>query len=315
LVEVPLGAGAVPSPLGGSVYGLDREEHRVLSKATSAAGGYLVPTSMDEQITAARRARAVIGAVAREVVTSDGTTMLFRTTTTHGVATWTAENVAYTASDEVFGQVSVGAFKSSTAVVVSEELARDAGADFEGYLAQELGLRIAQLEETAFAVGDGSGKPLGIVNASSPYTVTTAAVGSTVLYKGADIQAFYKALAAPYRANASWIMHPDDYASLAGTLDSAGAFAFPTLQSPTPSLFGRPVFVSADMPTPAASAKSLAFGDWESAYCVRRVAGISVSRQDEVFSNTGQIGFRAAERIDGRPLLAAAAVVGAHSAT
>jgi HK97 family phage major capsid protein len=128
-------APAVPSPLGGSVYGLDQDEHRVLSKASSAAGGYLVPTSLDDQITAARRARAVIGALAREVITGDGTTMLFPSTTTHGVATWTAENASYTASDEVFGQVSVGAFKSSTKVIVSEELARDALADFEAYLA------------------------------------------------------------------------------------------------------------------------------------------------------------------------------------
>jgi HK97 family phage major capsid protein len=114
---------AVPGPLGGADYGLDREEHRVLSKASSAAGGYLVPTSFDEQITAARRARAVIGAVSRELVTGDGTQMLFPSTTAHGVATWTAENVAYTASDEVFGQVTVGAFKGATKVIVSEELA------------------------------------------------------------------------------------------------------------------------------------------------------------------------------------------------
>lgn len=82
----------------------------MLSKATSAAGGYLVPTSLDDQITAARRARAVIGAISRELITGDGTTLLVPSTTTHGVATWTAENASYTASDEVFGQVSVGAF-------------------------------------------------------------------------------------------------------------------------------------------------------------------------------------------------------------
>lgn len=43
----------------------------------------------------------------------------------------------------MFGQVTVGAFKGATQVVVSEELARDAGADFEQYLADKLGLRIA----------------------------------------------------------------------------------------------------------------------------------------------------------------------------
>jgi predicted phage gp36 major capsid-like protein len=103
---------------------LESDEHRVLSKASSAAGGYLVPTSFDEQITAARRARAVIGAISRELVTGDGSQLLIHSTTTHGVATWTGENVAYTTSDETFGQVTVGAFKGATQVVVSEELAR-----------------------------------------------------------------------------------------------------------------------------------------------------------------------------------------------
>ena len=90
------------------------------------------------------RARTVIGAVSRELITGDGTTLLVPSTTTHGVATWTAENASYTASDEVFGQVSVGAFKSSTQVIVSEELARDVAADFEGYLGDEPGQRIAR---------------------------------------------------------------------------------------------------------------------------------------------------------------------------
>jgi HK97 family phage major capsid protein len=69
------------------------------------------------------------------------------------------------------------------------------------------------------------------------------------------------------------------------------------------------------MPTPAASAKSLAFGDWQLAYAIRRVQGTAVQRLEELHSDTGAIGFRALERVDGRPLLSAAAIIGQHSAT
>jgi HK97 family phage major capsid protein len=95
-------------PVRGELFGdlrlatMDDEEHRVLSKATSAAGGYLVPTDFDDQVTSVRRSRAVIGNLAREIVTDSGETIQLPTATTHGVATWTAENAAYTASDEVF---------------------------------------------------------------------------------------------------------------------------------------------------------------------------------------------------------------------
>ena len=157
---------------------LSDSEYRVLSKATSAAGGYLVPTDFDDMVSSVRRSRAVVGNVAREIVTDEGHTLLMPAATTHGVATWTAENAAYTASDEVFSQVSLGAYKAATKVIASEELTRDAAGDFDQFLANELGQRIAVLEETAFAAGDGTGKPLGITHSTSGYSVVTAATGS-----------------------------------------------------------------------------------------------------------------------------------------
>src|SRR4051812_48451740 len=40
---------------------LSREEQRTLSKASASAGGYLVPTDFDSQVTTLRRRGAVIG--------------------------------------------------------------------------------------------------------------------------------------------------------------------------------------------------------------------------------------------------------------
>jgi HK97 family phage major capsid protein len=87
------------------------------------------------------------------------------------------------------------------------------------------------------------------------------------------------------------------------------------LQFDPPSLFGRPVVIGAAMPTPAASAKSLAFGAWKMAYGIRRVRGVGVQKLQELYSNTGQLGWRAFERVDGRALLTDAARILAHSAS
>ena len=305
----------VASPMGGAMLDLSREEQRVLSKATSAAGGYLVGASFDDQITAARRARAVIGAVSRELVTADGSNLLVPSTTTHGVSTWTAENAAYTASDEVFGQVSVSAFKAATQVIVSEELAADTGLDFEAYLAEELGLRIAALEETAFAVGDGTGKPLGVVTSGNGVTTVTAATGSSTGFKLADVNSVWAALPDGYKPNATWIMSPSAFRSLAVLVDTAGGLVLPSLHAAEPTLFGRPVFQSADLPAAAANARSVVGGDFSVGYLVRRVRGVSVQRQEEIFSNNGQIGFRAFERVDGRVVVADALRILVNSAT
>ena len=60
---------------------------------------------------------------------------------------------------------------------------------------------------------------------------------------------------------------------------------------------------------------SLLFGDWNRAYMIRRVDGYHVQRQMELYSNTGQIGFRGWERVDGKVVLAAAAIALKHCAT
>jgi len=274
-----------------------------------------VPTSFDEQITAARRNRAVIGQVARELVTSDGTTMLAPTTTTHGTATWTAENAAYTASDETFGQVTIGAFKGATQVLVSEELAQDAGADFEAYLFDEVGQRIAQLEESAFAVGSGTGQPLGVATSGNGVSTVTAATGSATGFKLADVNSVWAALPDGYKINATWVMSPSAFRSLAILTDTAGGLVLPSLHLAEPSLFGRPVYQSADLPTAAANARSVVVGDFSVGYLVRRVRGVAVQRQNEIFSANGQIGFRAYERVDGRVIVADALRILVNSAT
>ena len=127
--------------------------------------------------------------------------------------------------------------------------------------------------------------------------------------------AVFKALPATYRPNASWLIAADDFASLAGTLDTAGAFALPSLQFDPPSMFGLPVYVSGYLPTPAVSSKSLVLADFKTAYGIRRVNDVSIQRQDELLSDLGQIGFRGWSRVDGRVLMADAARILQHSAT
>ena len=129
-------ADAFPGAEGGPVSILaEPAEQRVLSKATNAAGGFTVPQDFDSMIVSARRARAVIPNLAREIVTATGVQLPVAAATAHGVATWTAENAGYTPSDDTFAQTVLGAHKATTKTIVSEELAQDADADFDEYLA------------------------------------------------------------------------------------------------------------------------------------------------------------------------------------
>ena len=291
---------------------LDTPEHRALSRATGPAGNFLVPTDVEAQIISAARAESAIARHAREVPTTSGSTLNLPTSPTHGAASWTAENAATTPSDEVFGEISLTAPKMTTKVIVSEELAQDARVPFDEYLATEVGQRFGALEGTAFASGSGSGQPQGLI---PNVTAVTAATGSATSFKLADVVALYNALPAAYRPRAVFVFHPSAFSSLASLTDSSGGLVLPSLQTAEPSLLGRPVEVDANFPAPAANARSAVFADFQAAYTIRRVSGVSVQRLEELHSDNDQFGYRARERVDGRVVLADAARAFAHSAT
>jgi len=222
---------------------------------------------------------------------------------------WTAESGSYTPSDETITQAALSAYKSTSKLIASEELRVDSAVDLDRFLAQELGTRLGVLQEAAYVSGDGSGKPTGILNAASSVTVVTAPNGNTTSLTPAALSGALKALPAVYRASAAWVMHPDLFANLAATDFFTG------LQFSPPSAFGLPVYLSANLAAPAASAKSAIVGDFKLGYGIRRVNGVSIQRQDEIHSDSGQVGYRCFQRVDGKVLLADALRVVAHSAT
>jgi HK97 family phage major capsid protein len=298
---------------------LEVEEHRVLSRATAGAGGNLVPTDMYNEIVRSLRFQGSVASLAQEIRTSGGDALNIPSNTTHGVATWTAENVGFTASDEVFGTAQLNAYKAATQVVVSEELLEDSAFPLDSFLAKEFGERTSVLEETAFVIGDGSGKPSGLLatNATANITLATAAVGNTTTFSYAALVTAIFTLPYQYRANASFIVNDSTARNLYLMVDSQGRplWSVNMATSGPDSFLGYPIYTHPDIPAPNISVISLLFGDWNRAYIIRRVDGYHMQRQMELYSNTGQIGFRGWERVDGKVVLPAAGIALKHSAT
>ncbi len=99
------------------------------------------------------------------------------------------------------------------------------------------------LEETAYALGDGAGKLLGIVHSTSGVPVTTASTGSASQFKRGRPGRLGRA-----RGRVEALRDLDDVPSafpgLAGLTDSAGS-VLPSLQNENPPLLGRPVLTDA----------------------------------------------------------------------
>ena len=87
-----------------------------------------------------------------------------------------------------------------------------------------------------------------------------------------------------------------------------------SLTAGTPdTLLGRPVYTSSYMPTIEAGAKTVAFGDF-GYYWVADREGRSFKRLNELYAATGQVGFLASERVDGKLILPEAVKVLAQKA-
>lgn len=298
---------------------LDVEEQRALSKGTTTAGGFLVPTSLSNQIIRSERDMGAIAQLCNEIRTEGGETLNLPANTAHGTASWTAESIAYTPSDETFAQIALGAYKSTAKIIVSEELVQDSQFELEGFLAREFGERLGVLQNTAFVIGDGSGKPTGLLSSTTASNVTTstAATGNATSFSYTALVTFAFALPRQYRQNAAWVVNDTSARNLYLMVDGQSRPLWNVNVAGTgPDTFlGYPIYTDPDLPAPAAGTISVLFGDFRRGYTVRRANGIGMQRQNELHSDNGQIGFRAYERVDGKVTLAAAIIAGKHSAT
>lgn len=293
---------------------MDQTEMRTLSKASAGAGANLVPIDFERTLIQLLRFYGVMRDISRTMTTDTGAVLQVPTISAHGTATWTAENSAFVASDETFGQTSLSAYKASTIIVISEELLQDSAFDLQNYVATEFAARIGVLENTAYVVGDGVGKPTGFLTGAT--IGKTGATGQTTTIAGDDVFDLYHSLLVPYRRNAVFISNDLTIKSLRKVKETTGQYIWqPGLTENAPdTLLGKPIYADPDMPAPAANAQSMAFGDF-SYYWIRDARGVAFQRLNELFAANGQVGFRAYQRTDGKLLNLNAIRTYAHSAT
>lgn len=281
------------------------KELRSHTVGTDTRGGFTVPDEFRATLIQALEEANVMRGLAT-VITSSSGTMSVPKVSAHGTAAWTAEEAAYTETNETFAEVTFNAYKAATIVKVSEELLNDSAFNLEGYIAREFGRQIADLEETAFVVGDGSSKPTGVVGGSTLGKTATATNAITA----DELMDTQYALARPYRKRATWLMNDSTVKAIrklkTGVSSDNTYLWSPGLSANEPDrLLGSPVVTSPDMAAIATGNKAVLYGDFSYYWIVDRQA-IGLQRLEELYAANGQVGFRMAKRVDGKLTLATA---------
>ena len=275
------------------------EIRNALQVGADSEGGYLCPDTFENQLVAGLTSRGIIRSLSHVISTSSGQHKI-PVVASRGTAAWVEEEGAIPEGDDAFGQQYIGAHKVGTLIKVSEELLNDSAFDLEDYFITEFARRIGNKEEEAFLTGNGTGKPTGILNTAG-VGVTTAS--ATTITADELIDLFYS-LDAPYRVNAVWVLNDATMKIVRKLKDSTGQYLWQKAlhEGDHETLLGKPIYHSPYAPTVAAGAKPILFGDL-SYYWIGDRQGITFRRLNERYADTGQVGFIATKRLDGKLIL------------
>lgn len=143
-------------------------------------------------------------------------------------------------------------------VKVSWKLMDTSSINIVNFVSNLAGRKLAEVEESAFIAGDGTGKPKGI----RTETITSIAqAGAALAYS--DLVSLYFALAAPYRQNAVFITSSNGAMKVVGLEDTQNRPIFAPGQ-PLDELFRKPMLESVNIPAnlgAGTNATEIYFGD------------------------------------------------------
>ena len=286
-----------------------------LQVGTDTEGGFLVSPQFRQKLVEVRAAFGGFAAEADSFATERGGTIEYPSLDdTANSGSITAEEAAVASgADLVFGTVSLGAFKYTSAgagsnlpLRVSVELIQDAEFDIEGLVARALQTRIMRKQSDDWVNGGGTTLPLGVFHDATTADVVLDSEATLVYLNLLEAEA---ALDQEYLQNAKWLMSSTTWVTvIKNMLDGADRpLVQPQAQSgigsqPVRELLGYPVVLDSAcnaITGDGATGPFLGLGDWREAYAIRRVAPFSLVVDPYTRAVNGQVQYHAWERADG----------------
>ena len=269
-----------------------------LQVGTDSEGGYLVPDEYERRLIDSLADANVLRGLCTTIRTENGDRRI-PLVTGHGTAAWVEEEGLIPESDDTFGMIALGAHKVATIIKVSDELLQDSVFDLEGYISTQFGRRIGSAEEIAFLTGDGVAKPTGLLHETNGAEVGVTTAGASITVD--DLLDLVHSVREVYRHKAVFLMNDSTKKAIRKLKDGNGRPLWdPSVKEGDPDvLLGHRVIHCAAMPDIGAGAKPILFGDF-TGYWIADRQGRSFQRLNELYAATGQVGFRATQRVDGR---------------
>jgi len=284
-------------------------ESRALQTDLDVSGGYIVTheqfvaeliKDIDDEV--------YMRQLARKFTTDAQSIGAPRRTAKASTFNWGGELTAPTADTALkFGKRALTPHYMTGQLLVSRDLMRSAVMNPEDIVREEIARDSNELEERAYMTGSGSQQPLGVFTASADGISTARDIStdntSTNITADGLINALYF-LKQVYRRNATWMFHRDVVRNVRKLKDSTNQYLWQvSIQAGQPdTLLNRPLVESEWVPNTLTTGLYVGIvGDFSNYWIVDNL-GLELLRQDELFSQTNQVGFLARRKVDGAPV-------------
>lgn len=289
-------------------HGINTNFQASLEESTDSAGGFLVPTEIEQAIIDLRQEYGVFRQKARVVP-------MLRDTKSQPVrasgltAYFVDEGSEITASDKAWTNASLTARKLGALCRYSNEIAEDAIVSIGDDLTREIAYAFAVKEDACGFLGDGTstyGHMTGVKNALAAGSIVTALTGNTAFstLDLVDFESMIGLLPMFPGINPEWYISQAGYAaSMMRLMDAAGGNTIEMLAGGTRRAFlGYPVNITQTMNstlTAQTSATGLCyFGDLAMAAILGSRKGMTIAISGDRYFEYDQLGIRGISRFD-----------------
>lgn len=240
---------------------------------TMGNNGAIIPATIANRIIKAVRDRCPIlaGATIYNVKGTLKVPVWGKANNTHDIAVgYHAEFTELTADSGKFTSVDLGGYLAGALTLIGRSVENNGAFDVVTFIVNQMAEEIAVWIEGQLLNGTGSNAAQGALATGT--TMTTAAAAAITADELIELQSKIKQA---YQARACWTMHPNTFVAIKKLKDGNNRYLLQddvTGEFPY-RLLGKPVYLSDNMPTIAAGAKAVLYGDY---------SGLSVNIRENI---------------------------------
>ncbi|MCX4974221.1 phage major capsid protein [Streptomyces sp. NBC_00620] len=274
---------------------------RAMGAGIDTAGGFTVPDEFRNIMTETMKAFGGLLGLADVITTSTGTDLKWPTNDDTGnEGEILGENQPASEQDLTVGGKTLKAhIFSSKQVRLSLSLLQDSAFGLETWVPKKLGERIGRRSARAWTTGTGVDQPEGLTTSAVVGKQGAGGQTTSVIYD--DLIDLEHSVDSAYRAGARYLMHDSTLKVIRKLKDSQNRPLWVPIPAPgfPSTINGFEYTLDNSMPVPAASAKTIAFGDFKAGYVIRQVQAVQTLRLVERYAEYLQVGFLGFARLDG----------------